>query len=105
MKKLTNIDFLSLVKFQTVMLTFFGLVLGVIYAIGGLIVDTMVTLGWASGEKWETPGLSYGTVMALGALWGMPLIGAALGFALGLFEAVLYRLYARLFGGLRADLE
>ena len=48
-----------------------GLALGSVYAFGGLIIDARDT------------GLNRGTLLAFGALVGMPAIGAAGGFILG----------------------
>jgi hypothetical protein len=46
-------------------------VLGLLYSVGGFFVDLF------------TIGLNQGTLLAFGALIGMPLIFAAAGFALG----------------------
>lgn len=54
---------------------FFGLVCGVLYSFGGVVVDLL------------TIGLNRGTVMAFGALVGMPAIFGALGFLLGVITA------------------
>ncbi|MDH3323685.1 MAG: DUF3566 domain-containing protein [Flavobacteriaceae bacterium] len=78
-----------------------GLLAGIIYAFGGLIIDFMVSLRWIS--TMETPGLSYGTLLAFGALIGMPAIFAITGFLVGIVEAMLYNLFARWFGGLKID--
>ena len=82
-----------------------GLACGVLYSFGGLAIDSLVTLGILDGEKFETPGLSYGTVLAFGALIGMPLIFAGAGVALGIIEGIFYNLYARMFGGMKADID
>lgn len=58
-----------------------GLVFGLIYSFGGLMVDSLVSLGWMTSS--ETPGLSVGTLLAFGALIGMPLIFGVLGFLVG----------------------
>jgi|TARA_Y100000310_G_C20596076_1_gene770572 hypothetical protein len=73
-----------------------GLVAGIIYSFGGLIIDILVSLGWITST--QTPGLSYGTILAFGALIGMPAIFSAIGFILGIVEAILYNLFANLFG-------
>ena len=57
---------------------FLGLLLGLLYAFGGLIIDSLLTLGWLHRE--DTPGLSMGTVYAFGAIIGMPFLFACLGF-------------------------
>ncbi len=80
--------------FQMTIFGLIGLLCGVFYAFGGLIIDTMVTLNWLSAEQMETPGLSYGTFLAFGALLGMPLIGLFFGFIAGLFGGMLFNFIA-----------
>jgi len=103
MAKLRKIKLISLAKFQAVIFGLLGLLAGVIYSFGGLIVDTLVTIGWVTTT--ETPGLSYGTVLAFGALIGMPLIGAIAGLFVGFVGAILYNLFAKWFGGMDLDVE
>ena len=54
-----------------------GLALGVTYSVGGFFVDLLTT------------GLNLGTLMAFGALIGMPLISALLGFLIGKLIALI----------------
>jgi len=93
----------SFAKFQTVLGALIGLICGILYSFGGLIIDILVSKGWITTQK--TPGLSYGTVLAFGALIGMPIIGATIGFLLGLVEAILYNLFAKWLGGIKIDFE
>ena len=53
-----------------------GLGCGVLYSFGGLVIDLL------------TVGLNGGTLMAFGALLGMPLIFGAFGFVCGVLIAV-----------------
>lgn len=62
---------------------YLGLLLGVIYSFGGLIVDL------------ATIGLNWGTLMAFGALIGMPAIFAIAGMLLGIVVDVLVKLHSR----------
>jgi hypothetical protein len=101
--KIKKINLLSFARFQGVLGALLGLVAGIVYSFGGLVVDTLVTLGWVVIT--ETPGLSYGTVLAFGALVGMPIIGLVAGLAVGFVSATLYNLYAKWFGGIDLDLE
>jgi hypothetical protein len=80
-----------------------GLAAGVIYSIGGAAVDTLVSLGWV--ETNETPGLSVGTLLAFGALVGMPAIGVAVGLVCGGALAFLYNAVASRVGGLKIQLR
>lgn len=103
MAKIKKIKVLSFMKFQAFLGLLFGLLAGVLYSFGGLIIDTLVSLEWISSS--ETSGLSFGTVLAFGALLGMPVIFMALSAILGFFEAVLYNLYVRSFGGIELDID
>jgi hypothetical protein len=85
MKKLKILKF---AKQQTIIFALLGLLAGILYSVGGLIIDTFVTLNIIISA--ETPGLSYGTILAFGALIGMPAIGAAFGFLTGIVGAFLY---------------
>lgn len=103
MAKLTRINILGLAKFQTILFALLGVLAGILYSFGGLIIDVLVSLNWITTD--ETPGLSYGTILAFGALIGMPLISAAVGLVLGLIEAILYNMYAKLFNGFNINLS
>lgn len=99
MKKLNPLTF---AKFQALLLALLGLLAGIIYAFGGLTIDTLVTLELITSS--ETPGLSTGTLLAFGALIGMPLIGAMLGLIIGVMEALLFNIFAKHFGKLKIGL-
>ena len=75
-----------------------GLVAGVLYAFGGLAIDILVSINWLSPALAETPGLSYGTLLAFGALIGMPAIFALFGCLAGVIEAILYNVLANRLG-------
>jgi Na+/proline symporter len=103
MKKTTKLKILEYTKLQTIIFALIGLLAGVLYSFGGLIIDTLVSLGWIVSS--ETPGLSYGTVLAFGALLGMPLYFAVIGFVTGILGAFLFNLTSKWFGGLKMDLK
>ncbi len=103
MAKVKKIEVLSFTKLHTVLGALIGLILGILYSFGGLLIDTLVTLGWITSQ--ETPGLSYGTVLAFGALIGMPIIFALFGLIIGFIEALLYNLFARWFGGIKINFK
>jgi hypothetical protein len=88
MAKSKKIKVFQYTKVLTIGFAFLGLVLGVLYSFGGLIIDALVSLEWINSN--ETPGLSYGTILAFGALVGIPAIGAAFGFITGIIGAFLY---------------
>ncbi|MCJ7467235.1 MAG: DUF3566 domain-containing protein [Maribacter sp.] len=105
MEKVKKIGVFSFAKFQGYLAGLIGLICGMLYSFGGLVIDILVSAGLTSAIEMETPGLSFGTVLAFGVLIGMPLIFAVAGFLLGLVEAVLYNLVARWFGGLKIDFD
>ncbi len=105
MKTITKIHPLSLIKFHAILFGAVGLVCGILYSFGGLLVDTLVSIGLLDGEYFGTPGLSYGTVLAFGALFGMPLIGVAAGAALGIVESIVFMIYTKFFGGINMEVQ
>ena len=98
MSKINRLNIISYATFQATIVAGLGLVLGVVYTFGGLILDILVTLDWVPPT--ETPGLSLGTLLAFGGVVGMPLVFMAAGFVLGIIQALLYNLFAKWFGGL-----
>lgn len=91
-----KLEVFSFAKFQAILLGLIGLVCGIIYSFGGFVADTLVSLRLVSTP--ETPGLSLGTLLAFGALIGMPLIFALTGYFLGVVEALLYNYATRFLG-------
>lgn len=59
MSKINRLNIISYATFQATIVAGLGLVLGVVYAFGGLILDILVTLDWVPPT--ETPGLSLGS--------------------------------------------
>ena len=88
-----KIKVFSFAKFQSVLMALLGLLAGIIYSFGGLIIDAAVSMNWITTS--ETPGLSYGTILAFGALIGMPLIFATIGFVGGIMEALLFNIFSK----------
>jgi hypothetical protein len=84
-------------KFQAIFASLLGLVAGLFYSFGGLVIDVLVSSEILSNITYGTSGLSYGTVLGFGALLGVPLIFAFVGGVLGLFEALLYNVYVKWF--------
>lgn len=103
MKRIKKIGVLSFAKFQAFLGLIFGLILGIIYAFGGLLIDVLVSLEWITSN--ETPGLSYGSILAFGALIGMPLILSCIGFILGILEAIFYNFTTKWFDGLNLEID
>lgn len=91
----------SVVQFAFYTALFFaivGVLCGILYSFGGLIIDAGVSIGWLSPESWETPGLSKGTILAFGALIGMPWIFAVMGFVAGIVVGIVISPFAGMFG-------
>jgi hypothetical protein len=103
MKNQRKISVIVLAKFQSALGALIGLLCGILYGVGGLIIDTLVSLGWVSSQA--TPGLSYGTLLALGAVVGMPVIFAAVGFLIGISGGILFNLFSKWTNGLEIDFE
>ena len=92
MERTRTINVILFAKFQAFMTGLLGVVAGILYSFGGLIYDLAV-----SGS------VNWGTALAFLALIGMPVIFWAFGFLAGVFEALLYNLYASKFGRREID--
>ena len=101
--KLNKIRLLPSTKIFTGIMAFVGLIAGVLYSFGGLIIDALVSIGWITST--ETPGLSFGTILAFGALIGMPLIFAVFGFISASTGIILYNLLASKIGGIELEFD
>ncbi len=102
MKKIRKIKLLPFALFQAFLFGLLGLLAGVMYSFGGLLVDALVSFDILTSQ--ETPGLSEGTMLAFGALVGMPILFAGAGLLTGFLEAVLYNLAAMWWGGFHLDI-
>lgn len=80
MSKYKKVRELSIAKSFAIGGAILGLFLGILYSFGGVIVDFF------------NQQLGFGTVLAFGALLGMPLIFASFGFILGLIGAFFYNI-------------
>ena len=105
MRKVKKINILSFVKFQVFLMGSVGLLLGIWYSFGGLIIDILVSTGWLSSTAMETPGLSEGTLLAFGALIGMPAIFMGFGLITGFMGGLMYQWYYKKVGGIQVALE
>lgn len=83
-------------KLLSLLCACFGFMLGVLYGIGGAVIDALVSLKVLSPITFETPGLSIGTLMALMALVVMPSLAAVVGFCFGIVSSFLYNLLSHL---------
>lgn len=105
MNKISKLGILSFARFQAIILGLIGLLLGVLYSVGGLLVDALVSANLLDPVAMSTSGLSMGTAMAFGALIGMPVILAVIGFGSGIIQAIVFNLFAKRFGGVRLNIS
>lgn len=87
-----------------------GKVMGVLYALLGLIIGAFFALfsllGAAAGlANSETSGAVFGLLSGVGSIILLPLFYGILGFVFGLISALLYNVVARLIGGVELELE
>jgi hypothetical protein len=101
MLKSKKIQVCSFALFQAILMAYLGLVAGILYSFGGFFIDLLVTLEWITSS--ETPGLSYGTVLAFGALLGMPILFGAIGYIAGVIEALAYNVFSKWLGQVRIN--
>jgi uncharacterized membrane protein YeaQ/YmgE (transglycosylase-associated protein family) len=83
-----KIKLIKFAKKQAIITGLAGIVAGLIYSVGGFFVDLFVSLGWITSS--ETPGLSYGTVLAFLAIPLMPIYFVVFGFVTGLIGGFIY---------------
>lgn len=98
-----RINLRSYLLFKTFVGGFVGLVLGLLYGVGGLIIDILISMNLVVST--ESPGLSIGTLLALGAIPIMSLIFACVGVVIGILELLLFKLYRQLKGKLLVEIE
>lgn len=100
---LKTIKVFPFAKFQAILFGLLGLVCSVFYSFGGLVIDALVSLGLLYSETMSTPGLSKLSLLALGALVGMPALFTTAGFLTGILEAILFNLWVKYLGKIKID--
>ena len=94
MTELKRIGILSSARFLTIIMGIVGLILGIIYSVGGAIYDVIVgQVSWG------------GTGLAFAAIPGMTLIFAGGGLAVGIISPVAYNWLAGRLGGIEVNLK
>jgi len=94
MKELRHIGILSSAKILTVLMGIVGLILGLVYSIGGAIYDVIVgQVSWG------------GTGLAFAAIPGMTAMFAGGGLAAGIIAPLVYNLLVRWTGGIKVSLK
>lgn len=84
MSKRVSINILLFARLQCAAFTAIGVVCGAVYAFGGIALDL------------ATDGLNTGSILALLALIGMPLLFAVIGFVFGSIQALTLNLLSPL---------
>lgn len=95
--ELKRIGPLSLARISTWIYGCMGLIVGIIFALVGMIGSA---LGFAQGE----PGSTWPLFFGAGAIIFMPIFYGLLGFIGGLLTGVLYNFAARMGGGIEIEL-
>ena len=88
-----KLNVLAYAKVQMTIMMIIGLVLGLVYSIGGFFVDV-------TGE-----GLNPGTAMAFLAIIGVPMIAAVFGLVTGVVGAYIYNITLSKHGGVDIDIK
>lgn len=100
MFKLKKIKPLSAAKISTLILAFFGLILGIVYSAIGIMINRLPT------EVLTAQGLESGSIILFKPVMIliMPILYAIIGFISGLVGAWIYNLAARWVGGIEIEL-
>ncbi|QBY05688.1 hypothetical protein E2K93_15545 [Thalassotalea sp. HSM 43] len=93
MAKLKSIGIVFLAKLIALAFAGFGLIAGLLYAFVGLWADLTST------------GVNWGSLFAFGAIVGMPVLFALVGFILGAMSSVAYNVVSAKLGGIEMDAE
>ena len=92
MEKSNKLRVFAYAKFQALLLALVGSLAGIFYSFGGVIYDLLST-GWVNS----------GTGLGFFALLGMPIIIGAYTCFVRLFEACLFNIFAKRFGGIQLE--
>lgn len=88
-----------------------GKIMGVLYAvmglIGGIFLSLFAVMGTALGslQNQSSPEAAFGLLFGIGAIIFLPIFYGVLGFVGGIILAAVYNLIARIIGGLELELE
>ena len=93
MAKLTRLGVLFSAKLLGIAMTVAGMIAGILYAFGGAFYELF------------TGTLNTGTVLAFGALIGMPVIFGVVGLVAGAVVALLDNFAVKWFGGIEMDFD
>jgi hypothetical protein len=103
MVTIETIGVVSLARTLGALMGLVGLGTGILYSFGGAVIDVLVSYELITTS--ETPGVSWGTVLAVGALPATPIISGTVGVISGAVVAVLYNSVSKRIGGVEIRLE
>ncbi len=101
--KVRKIDVMSLAKIQAIMMAFYGLLVGLIFALLGPAIKGMMQNNVLQGAMMQYP---FGTMGSMGAasIIVLPITYAIGGFVMGAVFAFVYNIVAGWVGGVELDL-
>lgn len=82
-----------------------GKIMGIIYAVFGLIAGAILTLVSLMGASAQGEGSAFGALMGVGAIIILPIIYGVMGFIAGIISALIYNVAAGWVGGIDLEVE
>jgi hypothetical protein len=90
--ELKKIGILSLGKIQAIVMAIIGLIMGILYAIGGIALSSVLQINGGIG-------------LALASIIILPIVYGILGFIGGIIGALVFNAAVKVIGGLELDIE
>lgn len=94
MTELKHIEILSSAKFLTLLTGIVGLILGIVYSVGGAIYDVVV-----GQVSWGGTGLAFAAIPTMTGMF------AGGGLAVGIIAPLIYNFLTRWTGGIKVNLK
>ena len=94
MREVKHIEILSSAKFVTTLMGIVGLILGILYSVGGAIYDVIV-----GQVSWGGTGLAFAAIPTMTGMF------AGTGLAVGITAPLIYNLLSRWIGGIKVGLK
>ena len=94
MREVKHIEILSSAKFLSTLMGIVGLILGILYSVGGAIYDVIV-----GQVSWGGTGLAFAAIPTMTGMF------AGTGLAAGIIAPLVYNLLSRWIGGIKVDLR
>ena len=94
MREVKHIEILSSAKFLTTLMGIVGLILGILYSVGGAIYDVIV-----GQVSWGGTGLAFAAIPTMTGMF------AGTGLAVGIIAPLIYNLLSGWIGGVKVDFK